>query len=509
MASTLAQLRTPQTGAVIRARLVAALTARGLPTADWVPTVSGGVENTTIDMVANVLAGILGERMASAVAGRFLDLAQGDLLTVLAKRFYQLDRLAPTSTIQSVSLTSAGSAPPYEFEPGDLWVMAPATGNRYTNLDHIVLPPATSSGLYFRFQAEKPGSQYADPLHMITTMVTAPAGVQCISAVPFGYLPPRLRGTSTGTMSGIDLGADHIAPPYFKSVRVRIEQTGDIGTATFSYSTDSGRTWTYAGALTPGNTSFFPLVSYRIEAPINDEQAGGAGLLFADGLTPGFIAGDIFTLILRDVILQQGADEETDDSLRAQCRGRWCSLALVPTAGLVELWAKLASREVRSVSVDADAGTPGGMTVTLAGAGGGASPTAQLDVEAYITDRLRGYRSVGASTFSASPSESVLVISAVTVGVTANGVVRVLASKLAAVQQAADVAWLKYLASVPIGGVVRFSKLEQLIMDAGAINLDQGAALNGNYCDLQLGHGQVAVAAADTSLSTSLTWQVL
>lgn len=498
-AYTLADLRTPQTQAVIRARLIAALTGRGLPTAAWTPTASGGVENTTVDMVAGALAKLVGAKMAQAASGRFLDLAEDDELTYLAKHFYLLDRNLATFTIQNIRLSSVPTAPSNSFAPGDVWVMASATGNRYVNLDPIELPPDSQgpSAPKARFQAELPGASYSDPSATIDTMVTAPAGVSCTNVRPSDYLPARLSGTSTGTIDVEGQDDDHVVPPVNAVVQIRIDASGNVGAGGFSFKLGDGP-WVSGGPIT---TVFFA------PGPSGDWTVDGNRIIFTNGgASPSFIEGDVFTFLRADAILQQGADTETDASLRGRCRARWTSLSLVPTAGLVALWAQQASQEVHKVVSDADPDVPGGIIVTIASSAGPASGQAQIDVSDYIAARLRGFKGVPASAVAGSAEETVLVKSAIARPITPGGVVSVPRAKLAAAQKAADIAWDAYLRGLDLGGVVILAELEQALLDSGAITYS-GITLNAVNQNVQLAANEVAVPAAGTSLTANLSWR--
>lgn len=491
---TLADLRTPQTQAVIAARIKAAISARYTslslpdPTPAWTPTASGGPENTAIDMIAGTLATLVGVKMAQAVAGRFLDLAQGDDLTYLAKHFYLLDRSEATKTIQDIALSSVPEAAQESFAAGELWVASNATGHRYVNVEAVDLPP-NSFGVHVPFEAELVGAAYSDPLHTIDTMVVAPAGVSCTNEPTQDFLDTVVKGSSTGTVTAF---FGDVLPP-FDSIRVQIWSSGDIGTALFKYSLDGGLIWSDASPIAP---------TFAIPGVVD-----GCTLRFADGTTPSFIEGDIFTLLVAGPILQQGRDQESDSSLRSRCRARWTSLSLVPTEGLVTLWAQLASPEVHKVLVDADPNTPGGILVTIASAAGPASAAAQIAVDDYITARLLGFKGVPeASAGAGAPEETVQVRSAVRRQITPSGTVDVPRTSVTAVQQAADRLWQAYLADVEIGGTVILAELEQQLMDAGAITFS-GILLNGVNQNLALGANEVAVPADGTSLTANLTWR--
>lgn len=487
MSLTLAQLLKAETMAEIENRLIAAMAGRGLPTDAWMPVESGGLERTVVRMVAGTLAKVVSPGLARATSRRFLDTAEGADLTFLAAKFYQLDRNPASSTIETVWLTAAPTAPALNEAPGEFWVGA-KNGNRYVNLDPIVLNPNDSAP--FAFQAELPGSSYNDPDHTIDTLITAPAGIECDNRPAQDFVDTVVKGSSTGKVTAF-FGD---VRPDFDSIRVWINAFGDIGSAAFRYSINGGDTWVDAGVM----SHTFPIPNV----------VDNCTLVFEDGTSPSFIQDDIFTLLVADAILQRGAEEETDASLRARCRDRWSTLSAVPTEGVVKLWAQLASPEVHKVIVDADPNTPGGIIVTIASATGPASAAAQLAVSDYIEQRLQGFRGMPAPStgISGSPQETALVRSAVARQITVTGTVAVPRAMVAAVQKEADRLWRLYLADVPLGGVVILAEAEQQIMDAGAVTFS-GILLNGVNQNLQLDAREVAVPADATSLIISLTWK--
>lgn len=495
---SLSDLRTLQTSAVIRARLAAALAADGQPVAQWTPSAYGGIENAVLDAASTALAKIVAPKLVQQVEMRFLDLSVGDALTIYAQKRYKTARNPATYTIQNVKLSSGPGAPTYTFGPGDLW-MRGAGGNLYQSIDAVTVPTnaAGRGGIDCRFQAQNPGSAYSDVAGTITQMVTAPAGVTGVNVRPALFAPTSVTGTSSGTIVATPLGGTGPIEPTIRSIRVRIESQGQIGTATFSYSIDEGVTWTAGGPV-----------------PANLVIPNQAFLTFSNGGNPSFVAGDIFTLLVADSILQRGADEESDASLRRRCRLRWATLSDVPTEGLVTLWAYLASPEVVRVRVDADANTPGGMLVQLAAQGGPASPAAVIAVQDYITPRLRGYKDIpGPPAANGNlPTETVLASSArayqVSVASSPQGVVTVSRAQLTAVQQKADANWDAYLAGLPIGGLIVFAELYQAIMDAGAGDVT-GIQMNGGAADIQLASDQVAVIASGETLTNALAWKAI
>lgn len=483
---TLEDLRTPQTVALIRARVLARLQAAGAPVADWTATASGGVENSTVDAVATALEQLLAARLADMVSGRFLDFAEGDFLRFLAARYYRITPREATFTVQNVRLSLVASASQQTFSVGDLWVRSKATGRQYQSITGGDLLPGRTLDL--QFQAENAGSAYSDVAGTIDTMVTAPAGVSCVNIAPSPFLPARLTGTSTGKVVA-DFSAD--AVPAYDSIRIAITASGEVGTAAFKFSTDGGSTWSDAQ----------PVVSTFL-------GAADSVVTFTNGTAPSFIIGDIFTILKGNAILVQGSDAESDPALRNRCRARRASLSDVPVGKLVELWASVASAEVSKAQVDADPNTPGGIIVTIASHAGPASAAAQIEVTDYIQARLLGYQGVQEpSPGAGSPAEKALVRSAVRREITCAGTVSVPRARVGEVQQEAERLWLAHLQGLDIGpSTVRLSELQQQVQDAGAVTFEN-LTLNGVAANVAVLAGEVAVPATGTTLLASLVWR--
>jgi hypothetical protein len=500
---TLEDLQTPEGSSVIRARLMAALLADGQPTASWAPSSAGGVENLRADMVAGGLAFYMAERIAALVNGRLLPFAtdsatNGYFLTYLGKRFYKLTKRGATSTIQNIALTTVASGASKTFKNGDLIVSSPATGNRYLLYlpDGSTVQTQPGATVNAPFRAENPGSTYIDPDGTVTRMVTATPGVTCTNARATDFTPVRVIGTSSGGVIGFF--ADPATPPGYNSVRIRIDSSGDIGTATFSYSTDGGASWTAGGPIPGGLNVIFP----------------GSVLGFTNGSTPSFVAGDILTLRVNDSFLQRGADAETDEAFRARCSNRYPARSLIPLRAHIELWAQAASAEVAKITSDADRNIPGGILVTIASATGPATAQAQQDVEDFINARLNGFKGVPAPTTptvpgSTSPEEICQASSALKEEIAVAGTVIVPAAALAAAQAGIDQAWDVYLGSLPLGGdPLAIVELERFYTIAGELGAEdvQGLTFNAVAADFVITTGRVAVPKAGKTLRASLTW---
>jgi len=503
MTYTLAQLLTPETQASVRARLIANLSAAGFPVSDWAPTGSGGIENALVDGIAGTIARYAGGLAASAARIGFLDYANGAELAFHAAHRMMLTKSLATRTRISVRLTSTTDAPPYNLVPGQL-IFAGLTGNHYISVTGGLLAPGGT--LYVQADAENAGSAYFEPDKTInsdaspSTFVTPLPGVTALNVPPTVWTTPKLAGNSAGTMTVVPgllsntstlLGLP--APPIpFTSVLVRITADGDIGSGAFNYSIDNGVTWANGGPFqqTVQIAGGFLALSFRA----------------APGVSPSFLAGDGWSFQLATATLIQGNDDETDDALKARCRARWPSLADVPTESKIALWAQQASPRVGQVLADADPNVPGQVRVIVAGARGGVDSAAAADVQDFIVARLLGYKAVPRVSGQPIIGEQVVVIPATPRPISAIGKAFVPRDAVQEIQQAALAKWLSVLASVRIAGVVRLSDLEQIIMDAGAVAVEN-LALSGGTPNVQLAAQEIAVPPNDgTSIITSLGW---
>src|SRR5690606_26002806 len=87
-------------------------------------------------------------------------------------------------------------------------------------------------------------------------------------------------------------------------------------------------------------------------------------------------------------ITVQGANEESDDSLRMRCRGKCMMIASRRPCNTYSFWALNASNEVTRVSVDArNPLGPGSLVVYLAGDDGPVSAEAVDEVDAALQAR--------------------------------------------------------------------------------------------------------------------------
>jgi len=471
---TLAQLRSAASPDQIRAKFLAILGAdpnptlsgpnvnHGFPVADWLSN-PNGMELAYVNMVRSALYDLIVAPMPPLISSGWLAWATGDWLTFHASAFYQVDRNPPTKTTFNLALSSTESASPYDFAVGDVWVQG-ASGHRYQSTTAGHLDPG--GALVLAFEAEFAGAAASDdPTLIPPTLVTAFAGVT-VSAALADFSDIYHQGDGTGHLTLERIDSTPIPATYI----FRVDLTGDPGVALFSYSTDDMVTFTSLGTMSPFAVILDPLGNANILVTV----AAGSG-------TPAsFLAGDLYTTTSPGGTgYIQGNDEESDDSIRQRCRGRWPSISLNQTNDVFALWVKLAVPSINRVSVQADPLVPGRAQIIAADSHGGIDPTAVTQVIAFINLRLGDVL----GSVSVAPADTRHVIT--------GGNVMVTAQTVAAVQQAIKDGWIAYLAAVPIGGIVRVAELEQIIMDAGAKDVNS----------LSLGTQGLSIAPANIALN--------
>ena len=101
-----------------------------------------------------------------------------------------------------------------------------------------------------------------------------------------------------------------------------------------------------------------------------------------------------------------------------------------------------------------------------------------------------------------------VVASASPTSIVPTGDVTVAAINLAFAQAQAAAAWTAYVVSTDIGGVIELAVLEQILMDAGAIDVGLPAGpnvlkINGTAANFALGSTSVGTPA---DITTNITW---
>lgn len=147
-------------------------------------------------------------------------------------------------------------------------------------------------------------------------------------------------------------------------------------------------------------------------------------------------------------ITSVGTDEQTDASLRDECRSKWSTLGVGVPGPAFEAWAKKAVPSITRVRVyDDNPLGPGSIRVLVANSAG----TATADELAAVDAFLRPRKPLGSSTFVVDP--------ATTVPVTVRQVVTVASSKRLAAEVQLSQNFADLAASTPIGDEVPLSSI--------------------------------------------------
>lgn len=171
------------------------LASAKMPVTNWG---TGSTARTLIEAFTETLARAYAI-IPDIAAGGYLDLAEGDWLTLLAQSAYSLTRTPAARTKGYVTLTIPSNVGPYTWAVGGLTV-ATDSGVRYTNAEAISLTPGASLGVLFQADAE--GSA-GNVLNGTITRVTA--GLQAgLTVANSSY-----AGTGTWiTVAGRDVESD-------------------------------------------------------------------------------------------------------------------------------------------------------------------------------------------------------------------------------------------------------------------------------------------------------------
>lgn len=176
MALSLESLLKPLTKDEVKNTTISLLQSAHFPVTNWVV---GGVARTLVEVFA-VLFSDLSNRLVSVAKAGFLDQAEGEWLTFIAKSWYQIERKPPVFTRGWVRLTDNGGGP-FTIAAGDL-VAVSLSGQRFTNIGGGTL--TLNGTLYLVFQAENPGAKFNVAENTITELVTSLAGVTVTNINP-------------------------------------------------------------------------------------------------------------------------------------------------------------------------------------------------------------------------------------------------------------------------------------------------------------------------------------
>jgi hypothetical protein len=484
------------TAQVIEAKLLSYLQSAQTPVTDWHEV--GFLRSLLLMWAEIAMADVVGpadpdlKHRARLVAGavpalaarptdaasRWLTLVADQIFDI--RRNYALDgtQFAGTFTQQAVTLFCDASHGPYPIVAGQFWVRSPITGNRYRAITSGTLP--NNGSLLITVQAESPndglnGQNYADGAGTLTDISDNP-----LPGVTASNVAPSFSGVTASSTQQIGLGIVTVGgstPAAPTSYDLQMIASGQVGTATFQYRSNGGP---WSGTRTTA-------ASFTIPSGPTVHFTNDPG-----GSNPSFIAGDGHRFQSPGTaIVQQGLDPETDAALLIRCVGRWPSLEPGRVVDKHETWARAASDLVTRVHISRDDARPGFCNVTIAGTANPLSSPTVAAVQLYIDQHE-------------AISDQSVVAAATVVPIAGSGGVNVSAANMGTVQATAAALWTAYVNSTDIGGSVRAAKLIEVLMDAGAVNVDNISVNFSQRVDL----GATEVASANDIITgpDALTW---
>jgi len=200
--ATLEELTTPLTKDEVSESIFDSLEALGVKTSSWKP---GAVARTIIAGVAIVLAAFSTLQALIAKNG-FLELSEGDWLTVVARQVYDVERTVGTFAAGVLTLdNSTGSV--HTPGIGDVIALNMSTGKTYRNTEAFSIG-AFETGVLVDFEAIEIGSPSTSAANDIDALETVLLGVTVDNAAAFvgldaendEALKARARA-KTGTLS--------------------------------------------------------------------------------------------------------------------------------------------------------------------------------------------------------------------------------------------------------------------------------------------------------------------
>lgn len=251
MAFTLEELTQPLTHEEIKASIYQILATVGVNTTTWKP---GAVVRTMIAAVAIVLAAF--SRLTAAIAkSGFLELAEADWLTLVAKYVYGVNRIEATFATGTVTLTNSGGGV-YNEDADDVILTNTTTGKTYRVSEAFSLGAFTT--LDVAVVAIEAGSASTAAAGAIDDLETPLIGVTCSNAVAVvgrdAELDPALRARCAEKLGSLSPNGPWDA--YSFAVRNAVRTDGSsIGVTRTRITRDGlGNVYVYVATATGGVT---------------------------------------------------------------------------------------------------------------------------------------------------------------------------------------------------------------------------------------------------------------
>lgn len=174
---SLSDLTTPATRADVQASIYRVLGIMGVNTTAW----GAGAVVRTLTVAVSAILSAFSSLQAQIASSGFLDLAEDNWLTLVAKYVYDVDRNEAAFATGTLTLSNSGGGI-YIVDPGDLIVATPATpdprsGKTYRNDEAFVL--GAGATIVVAITAVEAGSESTAGAGAITVLVTSLLNVTC------------------------------------------------------------------------------------------------------------------------------------------------------------------------------------------------------------------------------------------------------------------------------------------------------------------------------------------
>lgn len=415
---------------------------------------------------------------------------QADLLAwapVIAKQDKGITPIDATYTLRRIRLTNS-TANAYNKAAGRITIKFPS-GNRYVSLGAYVSAGNDAVDVIFRSEFTVDTTRtYADSPSSSITFLTADLPGVVATNPPAKYTAVTQVGGGLGTVTPSG------NPDGSHSIAIRIDSTGGVSAATWSYSLDGGA-WVSKGTM---------------DAHYDDQFGVGVDMDFANN-SGGFIAQTVYYFSWPGTdVTQVGRSAETPQEIGLRVRAQQPLFAVLrdangnpvplsPTASGYQALVLQAFPEVKNCTVKPSATINNVVTVYVSGQGALLSAATVAAIGAWLS-------SLGMT------SDRISVTSPPTTAVTlAGGTFKVKAAQAAAAKVEAHRRTKLYLegqdpvAPLPFGGLIDRSYIISLIRTTpGVTKADDSLTINGAATDLQLAAATMATYAGDVGMSQ--TW---
>lgn len=226
MALSLSSLLAPVSLESWKTTIVNVASAVGLKTENWA---DGGYTRTLVALFSQLYSTASSVIQLLAASG-FLDYAERDWLTLLAKNVFGVERIEATyaSAAEAITLTNTGGGL-YVFEVGDLVVAHSSTNKTYRNTSAGTLSPGVGVTLKLDLIAEEAGSDSNAAIGTITDLVTTNLSVTVTNEVALAGLDQEsdeaLRQRCRDSIAALSVGGIKKAYEYFAKSAVRTDGT--------------------------------------------------------------------------------------------------------------------------------------------------------------------------------------------------------------------------------------------------------------------------------------------